>query len=138
MSDDKVRQLIEVIRRQNVGLEALIVERDKLRTELDAFVAWAGSDLDALSVLQRVYSDPTASKAEQTNAAKAAIGFELAKPASSSVVVKVDFRERVRNARLRQLELDKAQWAREAEAKPGLLGSDHEGEALEAEGDPAA
>jgi len=52
-------------------------------------------------------------------------------------VIEVDFRERVRNARLRQLELDKAEWARQearldldAEPAPTILGGP--------EADPAA
>ena len=115
MSDYKVSQLLDVIKRQNAGLEQVIGERDKLRAELEAFVAWANGDLDALACLQRAYNDPNASKADVIKAASAAIGFERAKPAS--VVVQIDFKERVRAARLRQLEMDKARWAAEDAAK---------------------
>jgi hypothetical protein len=61
------------------------------------------------------------------------------------VTVVVDFKERVRNARLRTLELQKAEWARQeaqpqlgldAPTPPTILGGDHEGEALGPE--PAA
>ena len=115
MSDYKVSQLLDVIKRQNAGLEQLIVERDKLRAELDAFVAWANGDHDALSCLQRVYCDPSASVPNKIKAAASALPFERAKPAS--VVVQIDFKERVRAARLRQLEKDKARWAAEDAAK---------------------
>jgi hypothetical protein len=115
VSDYKVSQLLDVIKRQNAGLEQVIAERDRLRSELEAFVAWANDDLDALACLQRAYNDPNASKADVIKAASAAIGFERAKPAS--VVVQIDFKERVRNARLRQLEKDKARWEAEDAAK---------------------
>ena len=76
-------------------------------------------DQDALTTLQKVYSDPKAHQSDWLKAASAAIAYERGKPAS--VVVQVDFRERVKAARLRQLELDRAEWAK---LEPGktLLG----------------
>jgi hypothetical protein len=143
MSDTTRQQLLDVIKQQNVAVERLISERDRLRAELGAFVAWANGDLDALSILQKTYLDPQSSEASRIKAAAAAIAYERSKPAS--VVVQVDFKERVRNARLKQLELDRAEWAR-AEQKsldlegpaPTILGGPGEPEPQEAEGDPAA
>jgi hypothetical protein len=128
MSDYKVSQLLDVIKRQNAGLEQLIAERDRLRTELDAFVAWANGDHDALTCLQRVYCDPSASVPNKIKAAASALPFERSKPATVTFIG--DFRERVRNARLRTLELRKAEWARQPQpqldAAPTALGEDPE------------
>ena len=69
-------------------------------------------------------------------AAASAIACERSKPASVTVVV--DFKERVRSARLRTLELQRQEWARQepqpqldldAPTPPTILGGDHEGEA---------
>jgi hypothetical protein len=108
MSGDKVRQLLDVIGRQNEAIEKLIAERDELRQHLENLAPGAP---DAHACLRRVYNDPQAKEAERVKAASTAINFEKGRPAQ--VVIEVDFRERVRNARLRQLELDKAEWARQ-------------------------
>jgi hypothetical protein len=98
--------------------------------------------------LQSIYSNPKTYQGDRLKAASAALPFERSKPASVSVVV--DFKERVRTARLNQLAKDKARWAAEDAAKviehqpldldaptpPTILGGDHEGEALGPE--PAA
>jgi hypothetical protein len=130
MSGDKVRQLLDVIGRQNAAIEKLMAERDELRQHLENLAPGAP---DAHAVLRKIYNDPEAKIAERGKAAASAIGFEKAKPAQVSVVI--DFKERVRNARLRQLELDKAEWARQDAAKlaPTVLGHDGGPEA-----DPAA
>ena len=73
-------------------------------------------------------------------AAASAIAYERSKPAS--VVVQIDFKSRVRDARMQTLELRKQEWTRQepldldAPAPPTILGGDHEGEALGPE--PAA
>jgi hypothetical protein len=118
MSDITRQQLLDVIKQQNVAVQQLIGERDRLRAELGAFVAWANGDLDALSILQKTYLDPQSSEASRIKAAAAAIAYERSKPAS--VVVQVDFKERVRAARLRQLELDRREWAKLDEPKLDL------------------
>jgi hypothetical protein len=101
-------------------------------------------DADALACLQAIYANPGTQEANRLNAAAAAIAYERSKPAS--VVVQVDFKERVRAARLRQLELDRAEWAKadqqkkldlEGPAAPTILGGEAEAE-TEAEGPPAA
>jgi hypothetical protein len=89
MSNPHVRQLLDLIKEQNVGLAQVISERDKLRAELDAFIAWANDDQDALGVLQRLYSDPSTSEGSRIKAASAALAFERPK---LSVAVKVPSR----------------------------------------------
>ena len=134
MSNPHLRQLLDLIKEQNKAIEKLIAERDGMRQEIAALVGWIQEDRDALMALQQIYNSPTADEASRIKAAAAAIGYERGKPAQ--VVIEVDFRERVRNARLRQLELDKAEWARQearldldAEPAPTILGHDGGGEA---------
>ena len=55
---------------------------------------------DALTCLQRTYNNPDSTETNRIKAAAAAIGFELPKKATTNLVM-VDFRERVRQARLR-------------------------------------
>jgi|SRR6516164_6434628 len=138
MSDD-CEQYREIARLQYEEIErlrALIKQRD---TELDVLVGWIAGDQDALSALQAVYADPRSSPANKIKAAASAIAFERSKPASVTVVV--DFKEKVRNIRLRTLELQKAEWAAQdaqpklpldldAPPSPTVLGGDQEGEAL--------
>jgi hypothetical protein len=115
MSDYKVSQLLDVIKRQNAGLEQVIAERDRLRAELEAFVAWANDDLDALTYLQRTYRDPNASETRRDKCAIGALAYERSKPASASVVI--DWKEYTRSIRLRQEAKDRARWAAEDAAK---------------------
>jgi hypothetical protein len=131
---DKIAQLEYVIREQ-------MAEIDQLRAEIDALVDWIAGEKDALSALQAAsYADPRSTPTNKIRAATSAIAYERSKPAS--VVVQVDFREQVKAARLRTLELRKAEWARqEAQSQldldaPAILGHDGEGEALGPE--PAA
>jgi hypothetical protein len=138
MSNPHIRHLLDLIKQQNAAIEKLIAERDSQRQEIAALVNWIQEDRDALMALQSIYNSPTADEASRIKAASAAIGYERGKPAQ--VVIEVDFRERVRNARLRQLELDKAEWARQdaekklpldlnAEPAPTVLGGDYGPEA---------
>jgi hypothetical protein len=117
--------------------DRLRTERDELRAEIDTLVNWIQCDQDALMALQLIYRDPKMHQADRIKAAASAIGYERAKPAS--VVVQVDFRERVRAARLRQLELDRAEWAK-LEPPPGatILGQGPEAQAEAGPTEPAA
>jgi len=103
---DKIAQLEHVIREQ-------MAEIDQLRAEIGALVDWIAGEKDALSALQAAYVDPRSTPTNKIRAAASAIAYERSKPASVTVVV--DFKERVRNARLRTLELQKQEWARLAE-----------------------
>jgi hypothetical protein len=114
MSGDKVRQLLDVIQRQNAGIEKLLAERDGMRKEIDALVGWIQEDRDALMCLQQIYNNPTVDEANRIRAAQAAINFERPKPPTMSVSAGVlDFKEYVRTIRMRQQEKDKARWAAE-------------------------
>jgi hypothetical protein len=92
--DPKV--LLDMIDQQNKALEKLLAERDELRALLET----NGQRLDALTCLQRTYNNPQANETNRIKAAAAAIGYELPKKGTTNLVV-VDFRERVRQARLK-------------------------------------
>jgi hypothetical protein len=127
---DHITQLEHVVREQMTAI-------DQLRAENRRLLSWImGEGPDALTELQRVYSDPKTNENNKIKAAASALPFERGKPAQ--VVVQVDFRERVRNARLRQLELDKAEWARQDAAKLDLDGPIPETILGGPEADPAA
>jgi hypothetical protein len=115
MSNPHVRDLLDVIKQQNAGIERLIAERDKLRQEVDALVGWIQEDRDALMALQQIYNNPTLDDASRIKAAIGALPFERAKPTAVSVVV--NFNERLRTIRLAQLAKDKARWVAEDAAK---------------------
>jgi|SRR6516225_11936675 len=106
------KYLLGVIAQQNQVLEQVIAERDDLRLHLENLAPGAP---DALACLRRVYNDPKMKEAERVKAAASALPFERSKPAS--VVIQVDWKERTRNARLKQLEKDRARWAAEDAAK---------------------
>ena len=110
---DHIARLEYVVREQMTVI-------DQLRAENRRLLNWImGDEPDALLALQKVYSDPKTSVPDVIKSASVALGYERSKPAQVSVVI--DFKERVRNARLRQLELDKAEWARQdAEKKQPL------------------
>ena len=130
---DQIAQLEYVIREQ-------MAEIDQLRAEVAGLVDWIAGEKDALSALQAAYVDPRSTPTNKIRAAASAIAYERSKPAS--VVVQIDFKSRVRDARMQTLELRKQEWTRQepldldAPAPPTILGGDHEGEALGPE--PAA
>jgi len=76
-------------------------EIDRLRIENQALVDWIQGDSDALTCLQTIYNSSTASEANKVKAAAAAIGYERPKMTGATNLVVVDFRERVRQARLK-------------------------------------
>jgi hypothetical protein len=119
---DHIAQLEHVVREQMTAI-------DQLRAENRRLLDWImGDEPNALATLQSIYSDPNTPRGERIKSSGIALPFERGKPAQ--VVVQVDFRERVRNARLRQLELDRAEWARQDAEKGTILGGP--------EADPAA
>jgi hypothetical protein len=129
---DYIAQLESVVREQMAEIDQLRAALGQKDQELDGLISWIAGDAGALEVLQSVYADPRSSPANKIKAAASAISFEIAKPASITVVA--DFREQVKAARLHTLELRKAEWARQEQLP--ALGSDYEGEALDPE--PAA
>jgi hypothetical protein len=76
-------------------------EIDRLRTENQALVDWIQGDSDALTCLQTIYNSSTASETNKVKAAASALPFERPKVAAAASVVVIDFRERVRQARLK-------------------------------------
>ena len=78
-----------------------MAEIDRLRTEVSTLVEWIMGDRDALTCLQATYNSTTVSDGNKIRAAAAAIGFERPKMVATTSLVVVDFRERVRQARLR-------------------------------------
>ena len=92
ISDPQIARLEYTVREQRALL-------DQMQVEIDRLVAWIMGDKDALTCLQAVYNSPEESAGNKVRAAAAAIGYERSKPAAIAVVV--DFRERVRQARLK-------------------------------------
>ena len=124
---DKIAQLEHVIREQ-------MAEIDQLRAEIGALVDWIAGGKDALSALQAAYVDPRSTPTNKIRAAASAIGYERSKPAS--VVVQIDFKSRVRDARMQTIEQRRQEWTEQppldlsGPTPPTILGGDHEGEAL--------
>src|SRR6516162_7366235 len=107
---DHIVQLEHVVRTQMTAIDELRGQLGQLRTENQRLLNWImGDEPDALTALQRVYSDPKTSVLD-------------------------DFKEKVRNIRLRTLEQDLARWAAEDAAKT----IEHQGTILGSDGDPAA
>ena len=96
MTTPPVNQIarLEYVVREQMG------EIDRLRTEISNLVDWVMGDKDALACLQAIYNSATTSEANRVRAAAAAIGFERPRLTATGLVV-VDFRERVRQARLK-------------------------------------
>jgi hypothetical protein len=120
MDSHNVAHLLDLVKQQNAGLERVIAERDKLRVELEAFVAWANSDMDALGYLQRGYNDLNASAANRTKCALGAVAYERAKPPSATIVANFSLYDHLESGRT-PITIE----------HQGSLASDHEGEALE-------
>ena len=90
---DQIVRLEYVVREQ-------MKEIDRQRAEIDRLLGWINGDTDELTTLLSVYLDPNASEGNRIKAASSAIGFERPKMVATELVV-VDFRERVRQARLK-------------------------------------
>jgi hypothetical protein len=129
--DEEGAKYQQVARLQYEEIERLRTAIREKDAELDVLVAWIAGDADALGALQAVYADPRSSPANKIKAAASAIAFERSKPASVSVVV--DFKSRVRDARMQTIELRKQEWT-QLDAPATILGG--EGDALGPE--PAA
>jgi hypothetical protein len=126
---DQMRE-IDRLRTVAVQAERARAENVRLKDEIDALIGWIGGDGDALACLQQIYANPRTPESNKIKAALGALPFERGKPAQ--VVIEVDFRERVRNARLKTMAETKARWAAEDAAK--LI----EGTVLGCDGEPPA
>jgi hypothetical protein len=135
---DRIAQLEHCVREQMKEIDRLRALISRKDAELDEMVAWVASDADSLAVLRGIYADPRQSPANKIRACASAIAYERSRPASVAVVV--DFRAKVRAARVAALERDKAKWQLEDASKTiiegSILGSDNSAE--EADPGPAA
>jgi hypothetical protein len=68
--------------------------------ENEQLLNWITGDSDALTCLQSIYQNPASSEHTKIKAATGALPFERPKLTATGLVV-VDFRERVRQARLK-------------------------------------
>jgi hypothetical protein len=118
MAEDWDGRYQQVARLQYTEIERLHAELAALRTENRRLVDWImGDEPDALTYLQRTYSDPNASEARRDKCAIGALPFERSKPASASVVIVEDWAAKTKAIRLRQEAKDRARWAAEDAAK---------------------
>src|SRR6516225_1302079 len=108
---DYIAQLECVVREQMAEIDQLRAAIGQKDRELDGLISWIAGDADALGALQSVYADPRSSPAIKTKAAIGAIAFERSKPAS--VVVQIDFKSRVHDARMQTVESRRAEWTRQ-------------------------
>src|SRR6516165_7635455 len=83
-----------------VVLREAMAEIAKLRAENEMLLNWITGDSDALTCLQSIYQNPASSEHTKIKAATGALPFERPKLTATGLVV-VDFRERVRQARLK-------------------------------------
>ena len=81
--------------------EALRAEVTKLKEQISTLVNWINGDVDALTTLQGLYLSPDEPAANRIKAAAAAIGYERPRLTASANLITIDFRERVRQARLK-------------------------------------
>jgi hypothetical protein len=130
---DYIAQLEHVVREQMSEIDRQRGQLDQLRTENRRLLDWiVGDGPDALTALQRVYSDPNTPVPDVIKSAIGALPFERSKPPAMNVTGIVDFKEYVRSIRLRQAEKDKARWALEAKAKT----IEHESKPIDRDAEP--
>ena len=92
--------LPEVVPPLPAALQEAMAEIEKLRAENKQLLDWITGDSDALTTLQSIYQSPASSEHTRIKAATGALPFERPK-LSASIGVVMDFRERVRQARLK-------------------------------------
>ena len=114
---DQIARLEACIRMQMQEIDRQRALIDRKDADIDTLVQWIAGDGDALGALRSVYADPRSTPSNKVKAAGAAIGFERSKPAEVSI--QMNFTQRVHDARVRRLELDRAEWRRqEAQGEP--------------------
>jgi hypothetical protein len=137
----------ELIAALDAALGESMAENDKLQFEIDRLKGRLDALMQAfekggsLGILQHISCDSSLPTEVRMRAAIAACPYERPKFGSVDGVAVgiIDFRERVKQARLKQLELDRAEWARQEAEQRGqtILGSDGGPEPIDP-GNPAA
>jgi hypothetical protein len=92
--------LPEVLPPLPAALQEAMAEIEKLRAENEQLLNWITGDSDALTCLQAIYQNPASSEHTKIKAATGALPFERPK-LTASIGVVMDFRERVKQARLK-------------------------------------
>src|SRR5262249_19720921 len=92
--------LSEVVPPLPAALREAMAEIEKLRAENKQLLDWITGEGDALTCLQSIYQNPASSEHTKIKAATGALPFERPK-LTASIGVVMDFRERVRQARLK-------------------------------------
>jgi len=101
MSDTAATAPASLVIEYENALHRMMDENESLRAEVRNLLDWITGDADALTTLQRLYLNPEEPASSRIKAAQAAIQFERPKLAATASLVYVDFRERVRQARLK-------------------------------------
>ena len=100
MTLSRIAKLTEALNEALDRNEVLEAELTEVKGQLATLVDWIMGDADAMTTLQGLYLNPAEPAANRIKAAAAAIGYERPKLTATGVVI-VDFRERVRQARLK-------------------------------------
>jgi hypothetical protein len=90
----------EVVPPLPAALREAMAEIEKLRAENKQLLDWITGESDALTTLQSIYQSPASSEHTRIKAATGALPFERPK-LTASIGIVMDFRERVRQARLK-------------------------------------
>ena len=99
--EDLVRRQSDCIQQQSGSITALKREIEALKAEIGRLNE---RDVDALEVLQKVYSDPNAPLSAVVKAAGAAVGYERSKPPSVAISAGVSLYDVLERKRLERLQ----------------------------------
>jgi hypothetical protein len=143
IADSQISELAALVRDQmgeidrlrcvEVQAERTRAENARLKAENQRLVDWImGDEPDALTYLQRVYSDPNASEARRDKTAIGALAYERAKPAATVNNV-IDFKRVHATLETNWQKIQAERWAKvieppkapldfDAEPEPTLLG----------------
>jgi hypothetical protein len=131
---NEIAELAALVREQMTEISRLRGENERLKAEVAKLVNWAGSDCDALMTLQSLYSNPGTYEGNRLKAAASALPFERPRPPSAEAKATFSLFNYLESARLRELERKTINQP----PKQPALASDHGGDPLGPEVDPAA